>query len=235
LEDQERMASARNYFAWQGRMVTRELGRRVVEVGCGVGNFTGLLLDREVVVALDVEADCVERLRQRYPGQRNLHSFACDANSPEFEQVARFHPDSCVCLNVLEHIEDDGAALARMASVLTPGGVIVLIVPAFASLYGPIDRNLGHYRRYSRGSMRRLAAELGLGIRRLRFMNTVGFFGWWANSHIFRREAQSPGQIGFFDRYIVPVMSRVEDLVPPPYGQSLLVVLEKRRAAFYAG
>lgn len=221
------MAAAKNYFAWQGRLVTRELGRRVVEVGCGVGNFTGLLLDRDVVVALDVEADCVERLRARYPDKPNLHAFACDADSAEFHDVARFRPDSCVCLNVLEHIEDDRAALGRMASVLSPGGVIVLLLPAFPSLYGPIDRNLGHHRRYSRASVRRLAGATGLRIRKLRFMNTVGFFGWWVNANILRREAQSEGQIGFFDRYIVPVMSRVEDLVAPPFGQSLLVVLEK--------
>ena len=221
------MAAAKNYFAWQGRLVTHELGQRVVEVGCGVGNFTGLLLDRDVVVAVDVEADCVERLRRRYPGQSHLHAFACDADSDAFHDVARFHPDSCVCLNVLEHIADDRAALARMASVLDPGGVIVLLVPAFASLYGPIDRNLGHYRRYNRRSLRALAEATGLRIRKLRFMNTIGFFGWWANSHIFRREAQSLAQIEFFDRYIVPAMSRVEDVVPPPYGQSLLAVLVK--------
>jgi SAM-dependent methyltransferase len=228
LEDQQHMARAKNYFAWQGRLVTRELGRRVVEVGCGLGNFTGLLLDRDVIVAVDVEPDCVARLQARYPNQGNLHAFACDAGNAAFAQVARFQPDSCVCLNVLEHIENDREALSRMASVLGPEGVIVLIVPAFQSLYGPIDRNLGHYRRYSRASVRKLAAELGLRVNKLRFMNTVGFFGWWANSHIFRREKQSPGQIEFFDRYIVPVMSRVEGWVPPPYGQSLLVVLRKQ-------
>ena len=221
------MAAARNYFAWQGRLVTRELGRRVVEVGCGVGNFTGLLLDRELIVAVDVEPDCVERLLQRYARRSNLNALACDADSAAFQDVARFRPDSCVCLNVLEHIADDRSALARMASVLTPGGAIVLIVPAFPSLYGPIDRNLGHYRRYDRAAIRRLAAATGLHIRKLRFMNTAGFFGWWVNAKVLPREAQSSGQIGFFDRYIVPVMSRVEDWAPPPFGQSLLAVLQK--------
>ena len=221
------MAGAKNYFAWQGRLVTRELGRRVVEVGCGVGNFTGLLLDRDVIVAVDVEPVCVARLQTRYPNRGNLHAFACYVDSAAFEQVGRFQPDSCVCLNVLEHIENDRAALSRMASVLSPGGVIVLILPAFPSLFGPIDRNLGHYRRYTLASVRKLASETGLEVSKLRFMNTVGFFGWWANSHIFRREAQSPGQIEFFDRYIVPVISRLEGWVPPPYGQSLLVVLRK--------
>ena len=225
LEDQERMSQAKNYFAWQGRLVTCELGKRVVEVGCGLGNFTGLLLDREAVIAMDVETDCVERLRQRYPNQPNLHALVCNADSSDFNAVAAYRPDSCVCLNVLEHIEDDGAMLCRMSAVLTPGGVIVLMVPAFPSLYGLIDRNLGHYRRYRKDSIRKLAEACGLRIRKAHYMNFIGFFGWWANSHIFHREAQSAQQIEVFDRWVVPIQARLESLWPPPFGQSLLAVL----------
>jgi SAM-dependent methyltransferase len=227
VEDQQRMAKAKNYFAWQGRLVTRELGQRVVEVGCGVGNFTGMLLDREAIVALDAEPACVERVRARYPNQPNLTAFVCDAGQRYFPDLSSFHPDSCVCLNVLEHIEDDRQALRNMASGLDPGGVIVLIVPAFEALYGAIDRNLGHYRRYSSGSLCKLAAASGLRVRKAHYMNSIGFFGWWANARILRREAQSEGQIEFFDSRVVPVLSRLESWAPPPFGQSLFAVLEK--------
>jgi SAM-dependent methyltransferase len=132
-----------------------------------------------------------------------------------------------VCLNVLEHIEDDRQALRGMASILGPGGVIVLLVPAFPALYGPIDSNLGHYRRYSRGAIATLADSTGLRIRKVHYVNAVGFFGWWVNSHILRRGAQSERQIEIFDRYLVPLLSRLEGMVPPPFGQSLFVVLEK--------
>jgi len=227
LEDQERMSRAKNYFAWQSRLVTRELGRRVVEVGCGLGNFTGMLLHREAVIAVDSQPDCIERLKQRYPDRHNLHAFACDAASPAFRDLARFHPDTCVCLNALEHIEDDRRALHGMASILAPGGVIVLLVPAFPMLYGPIDANLGHYRRYSRRSIAHLADSAGLRIRKVHYMNALGFFGWWVNSHILKRRAQSEMQIAIFDRYLVPLLARLEGLTPPPFGQSLFVLLQK--------
>src|SRR5580704_13965811 len=66
LEDQQRMRRAKNYFAWQHRLIRKELGRRVLEVGCGVGNFTAMLLDRDAVVAVDVQPECIEQLKLRY-------------------------------------------------------------------------------------------------------------------------------------------------------------------------
>jgi SAM-dependent methyltransferase len=227
VEDQERMAQAANYVAWQARLVHPELGRRVLEVGCGLGNFTGTLLDREAVIAVDVEPACIDHLKRRYAESPNLQAFVCDVAGPEFRRLARFRPDSCVCLNVLEHTADDVSALQAMASVLTPGGKIVLIVPAFQALYGPIDRNLGHFRRYSRAGLVRLAPRAGLRLIRARYSNCLGFFGWWTNAHVLKRQAQSARQIAVFDRYLVPVISALEGVVPPPFGQSLVAVLER--------
>lgn len=227
LNDQKRMARAKNYFAWQGRLVRPEIGQRIIEVGCGTGNFTGMLLDRELVVALDVEPVCVERLLDRYPGRRNLEARALSATSVEFAALARLQPDSCVCLNVLEHVEDDQRAVEAMASILVPGGSIVLLLPAYPSLRGPIDHNLGHFRRYVPSDARRLADAAGLRIRKMRFMNSVGLFAWWANAHMFRLQAIPQWQIVFFDTIIAPVLSRLEAIVPPLFGQSLFVVLEK--------
>jgi hypothetical protein len=131
-----------------------------------------------------------------------------------------------VLLNVLEHIDDDLGTVQRIASILPPRGRIALLAPAFPSLYGPIDRNLGHYRRYSRVGIRHLAQAAGLEIRKLRYVNALGFFGWWTNAHLLRRTAQSESQIHLFDR-LVPMVSRLESIVPPPFGQSLFAVLEK--------
>lgn len=232
VKDQRLMTGAKNYFAWQCRLVKRELGRRVVEIGCGIGNFTGMLLDHEAVLAIDSEPRCIGHLRTRYAAADNLQVLNADWEAPDWEGrtfplLVDFAADSCVCLNVVEHMENDREALRHMAAILQPGGTIVLLVPAFPSLYGPIDRQLGHYRRYTREALRELAVATGLHIGKVRYMNAIGFFGWWTNAHIFRREAQSARQIAFFDRYVVPLSSRLESLVAPPFGQSLLVVLRK--------
>jgi hypothetical protein len=103
----------------------------------------------------------------------------------------------------------------------------VFLLPAFESLYGPIDRNLGHFRRYSKSGWRALAESAGFRVTEIRYFNLFGFFGWWANARILRRETQSEAQIELFDRTIVPLMSRVERWIDPPVGQSIFTVLEK--------
>jgi SAM-dependent methyltransferase len=227
ITDQERMTRAANYFAWQHRLAAPELGRRIIEVGCGIGNFTGSVLDREVVIATDVEPACCDRLQERYPSQSNLHVTVCAPGSRAFADLERWRPDTCVCLNVLEHIEDDRQALEAMAAVLVPAGRVLLLVPAFQALYGPIDRNLCHYRRYDRPRITTLAAVVGMRVEKLHYVNAIGFFGWWVNAHILRREAQSAGQIEIFDRWVVPWLSRLEAMAPPPFGQSLFAILRK--------
>jgi SAM-dependent methyltransferase len=227
LLDQQLMSRAKRYFAWQARTAKQHLGRRVIETGCGTGNFTRYLTDRELVVGMDVVEECVERARGRFAGHPNMQFRYLDVQDAEFLRLKALRPDTIVCLNVLEHVRDEGLALEHMRQVLIPGGRAVFLLPAFESLYGPIDRNLGHFRRYSKSAWRALAESAGFRVTHLRYFNLIGFFGWWANARILRREAQSASQIDLFDRVAVPVLSRVESWVEPPVGQSIFTVLEK--------
>lgn len=222
------MTRAVNYFAWQARIAMAPLGKRIVEVGCGIGNFTRMIADREMVIGLDIEPACIERHREAFAGKANVKQMVLDAMSPEFAELRAERPDSVVCLNVLEHIGDDLGTLKAFAGILPKGGRAVLIVPAFMALYGPIDKHLGHYRRYTLDSMRQTAEAAGFRATELRYMNTVGFFGWWVNAKVLKREEQSEGQIDLFDKGIVPVMAKLEEWVTPPFGQSVFAVLEKQ-------
>lgn len=225
VTDQRLMTRARNYLAWQARLVRPALGRRVLEVGCGIGNFTAELLDRDEIVAIDADPACVALLAERAP---RVNGFVREVGADSIADLARFRPDSCLFINALEHIEHDRQAMHDVAEILEPGGVVILLAPAFQGLHGPIDRNLGHYRRYSRAGIRGLADAAGLRVAKLHYVNFPGFFGWWINARVLQLEAQSQSQIDIFDRWIVPGMSRVEALIRPPLGLSLFAVLEKR-------
>ncbi len=221
------MSAASNYFDWQHRLILPELGSRVLEIGCGMGNFTEHLVHREMVIGIDVIDECVKAHRQRFTRYPNVTCQKKDVLDPSFTSLQNYRLDSVVCLNVLEHIENDHQALRQIHEVLPPGGRAIFIVPAFESLYGPIDAKLGHYRRYSKKSLRTVAEQAGFRIRQLRYMNFIGYFGWWINAHLLHKTEQSPAQIQFFDRQIVPLLSSLEMHWEPPWGQSLFTVLVK--------
>jgi SAM-dependent methyltransferase len=227
VRDQERMEHARRYFEWQFSMARKHLSARVLEVGCGLGNFTQYLTGRDLVVGIDNEPRCVEKHQKRFAGHANVVTISMDVLSSEFLELRRYEPSSIACLNVLEHVKDDAQALVHMNTVLPRGGTAVLIVPAFRSLYGPVDQKLGHYRRYSKRTLTRMAQDAGFRPRILRYINFAGFFGWWFNAHIFKKTEQSAAQIKIFDAAVVPVLSRLERWIHPLVGQSIFAVLVK--------
>jgi SAM-dependent methyltransferase len=138
-----------------------------LNAGCGVGDLSFLLAGRgHTVVGIDPGAECIALAiqRQEGDGRCTFHvSTIDDYHSEPFDCV--------IAVDVLEHIEDDRAALRKLASLLRPSGLLVLTVPAGQWLYGYHDEQLGHHRRYSRGSLRKLAETAAL-------VDDVRYFGF---------------------------------------------------------
>jgi hypothetical protein len=107
-------------------------------------------------------------------------------------------------------------------------GSLVIFVPAFELLMSGLDRRLGHYRRYTTGSLRKLLESAGFTVTALRYYNITGFFGWLWRFRILGNTKQSPGLVRFFDQVILPVQLRVERSLPLPVGQSVYAVAKKR-------
>ncbi len=136
--------------------------------------------------------------------------------------------DTALLINVLEHLQDDRAAVRKARSELRMDGSLVIFVPAFELLMSGLDRRLGHYRRYTTGSLRRLLEGAGFTVAELRYYNLTGFLGWLWRFRILGRTEQSPGLVRFFDRAILPVQLRVERALRLPVGQSVYAVAKKR-------
>ena len=226
VHDLEIMRAAKNYGRWIFNQFRSHLGLRIIECGAGIGNFTELLLDRELVVAVDAYAPCLERLRQRFASAPQVVPVLMDIASPEFTALAVHRPDTVVCINVLEHVEDDLRALAQMRTVLPPAGRLALLVPAFPCLYGTIDRKIGHYRRYTKRELVAKLRRAGFRIRALFYMNVVAPLGWWLNNRLLQRQEESPAQVLVFDRWIVPWLQPLEAAVRPPFGLSVIAIAE---------
>ncbi len=213
---------ARNYRARLLREFGADLAGRVLEVGAGIGQLTAELRAHpgvRAVLAVEPEPRFCERLRQRLPDQRVLCGTVADV--PEEDPW-----DALLCVNVLEHIADDAAELRVYRRLLAPaGGALCLFVPARPELYAPIDRDFGHYRRYTRPGLRARLEAAGFRVCRLRYYNCAGYFAWALSFCLLRRRAFSPAAVRFFDRVIFPVVHTLETRVlAPPFGQSLLAV-----------
>lgn len=219
------------YNHWVYDLLKDHVGGRVLEVGCGTGNITQYLArSADEVVGIDPVARFIDRFRQRFAGSGAVTSHRCtlaDLTAPT-EDAACF--DSVVSCNVFEHIEDHVGALEQVATHLRPGGKAVIFVPAGPIAFGKLDRELGHYRRYTIASLRQAMQDAGLEWVQGRYSNAVGLFGWWFNSVVLKKTEVPGDQAVMFNR-VVPILRRLEKLIRPPFGQSVIGVARKPRSA----
>src|SRR4051794_2578224 len=172
VEIQGSLERASNYNSWIVDQARAHIGRRVLDAGCGSGNLTSLLLDRDQVVAVDVWDDFVNVMQARFADHPNVAVHRYDLADPTMpEGLRRYELDSAICCNVLEHVEDHRAALTNIADSLVPGSPIFLLVPAFPALYGEHDRADHHFRRYTKRSLRETVEPLPIEIEDDHYMN----------------------------------------------------------------
>ena len=222
-----RMARLEPYNRWLAARFEGSVGARVLEIGAGFGNMTRHLLGRELVVASDLDPVALEYLRGSFREDASIRvaSYRFPLDPAERDQIRALRIDTVVCLNVLEHIEQDVATLSDLHAVLGPGGRLILIVPALARLYGTLDENLHHFRRYEKRELEQKVRDAGFVLEDCRFLNRPGILGWYINGKILRRRVLPRGQLAAF-RLLFPLLKR-EEKNPPSIGMSLLAIARK--------
>ncbi len=224
------MAAAPRYNEWQYHQIERFIGSRVLEVGAGIGNMSQHIVtgDREMVVLTDPDEAYRSALRKRFAGESKV--IVEPLRLPDVTAIhtlAAMRLDTAVALNVVEHVEDDVGALRQLGEVVGSGGLIVVLVPALPSIYGSLDEELGHFRRYTRRSLAGTFNDAGLDLVHMAWFNRVGVLGWWLNARVRRQRLIPLRQLRLFDA-LVPLL-RFERVVPLPFGQSLIGVGRPRQ------
>jgi SAM-dependent methyltransferase len=214
------LGAADQFTAWVGSEIQPHIGRAVLEIGCGTGTFTRLFAaGADRVVALDIDPGFVDTARAATANLPQVHVECSDALRADLPKGL----DTVVMLDVLEHLPDDVAMLKKLRGSLAPGGRIVLKVPAMPSLFSPMDRAIGHYRRYSPRSLRQALDAAGFTPTVCKSFNVLGILGWWLNGRVLGRTTPPADQVKLFDM-LTPWLRRIEQAVRPPIGLSLIAV-----------
>lgn len=226
-EQLETGRGAENYNRWIVEQFAPFTGRRIMEVGCGIGNLSRYWTDREAFVGIDTEPECVAKCVERFRDQPSARFVRDFVGAPDW--VARWsehRPDTIVAVNVLEHIREDLAALRGWRDILRAGGGghVCVFVPAFEFAFSAFDKRYGHYRRYTKDTLRDKLLDAGLELEVLRYFNMPGLLAWWVTFVLLRRGDAIPGQVGLYDRVVVPLVRRLESVVTPPFGNSVVAV-----------
>ncbi|MCP3144158.1 methyltransferase domain-containing protein [Pyxidicoccus xibeiensis] len=220
----ERMDGATHYNQWLARRFREHLGRRVLEIGAGIGTITRELEPGlELLVALEVDRFYVDRLKNLFRGKPHVRPYLSDVALADWESLKAERLDTIVLSNVLEHIPDDAAAVRRFRQILSPGGRVVILVPALQQLFGAIDEAVGHHRRYTPATLRAVLEQNGFEVEKLEWMNLAGLPGWFVNSRLLRRRAVPKLQLKLYDT-LAPFLARAESHVKLPVGMSLFAV-----------
>jgi 2-polyprenyl-3-methyl-5-hydroxy-6-metoxy-1,4-benzoquinol methylase len=223
-EELEYLASAERLCDWMFTQFAAEVHGSVAEAGAGIGTFSERLLEAgaEELLLLEPDVTLVRGLEHRFahdPRVRIARESLPEA--PSLEEASR---DLVLCQNVLEHVDDDAAAVRTMARALRPGGTLALLVPAGPRLYGALDRSYGHRRRYDRGRVEALLVEAGLVLRELRPFNLLGVPGWWLKNR--RAGARvGPRSLAAYE-LLVRGWRPLEQQLRPRWGLSLVALAD---------
>ncbi len=188
---------------WMLEQFSKYVGQNVFEAGCGIGNFTELLLDRRNLTCADFEPAYVDLMNRKY-GYRESFS-ARVVNLEDEADFGKLEPasyDTIICLNVLEHLKDDAMVLNNFFRLLKPGGHAIVLVPQHMWLYTPIDEAVGHYRRYSHQELKTKMELAGFQVVQQTGFNKLGVPGWFVNGKLLRRRDLGNKQVWLFDKLI---------------------------------
>jgi SAM-dependent methyltransferase len=203
------MANMTAYPNYLFKQVLPILGDRVWEIGIGYGFYTRMLLAIEKqVLATDVDSECITQLQNSLDERSSVQYLRvdlCDRDS--VCQASAFEADSVLCFNVLEHIQKDVQALQWIRESVRPNATLGLIVPAHQGLFGKMDSQAGHFRRYSCNSLRNALVEAGWKVDRIRYINALGACGWWFHNRV-RKSA------GLQDNHVNQQMSAMDRWLP---------------------
>jgi cyclopropane fatty-acyl-phospholipid synthase-like methyltransferase len=199
----------------------------VLEVGAGIGATTHLLNKGTTPswLMLEPDGEMCKLLKEKIASKE--FPLNCQLKTGTIKDISEKF-DTIIYIDVLEHIEADGDELLKATALLNTGGYIIVLAPAFQSLYNPFDKAIGHHRRYSRKMLKEIVPG-GLQMVINRYYDTVGYFAAFINKILLRQKYPTIKQVLFWDRWMIPVSKLTDKLLFHSFGKSIIGVWQKKQ------
>ncbi|MGH7044820.1 MAG: class I SAM-dependent methyltransferase [Stellaceae bacterium] len=220
----ELFATATNWKSYLASVLDPFVTGRVLDVGAGIGTNIAYLCNPRVVewTSLEPDPDLAQQIGAANALRRSLAPCRVATGTiGDLDPALRF--DTILYLDVLEHIADDRAELARARGHLAEGGNLVVVGPAHPFLFSGFDAAIGHHRRYDHTSLIALTPE-GCRLDAFLMLDCAGFFASLANRLILRKALPSQRQIAVWDHSLVPASRRLDPLTRYKFGKTVFAV-----------
>lgn len=232
LETLQSVSVADKFNRWMYESIKPFLKGEILEIGSGIGNITNCVLhDNFSITASDIRDNYCFILHNRFDENPLLKEVRnIDIVHPDFDEVYKdlFEKfDSIFALNIVEHVENDKLAIENCKKLLKTGGNLIILVPAFQSLYNHFDKELEHYKRYTRKNLCHLYLSTDLIIHKSMYFNAMGIAGWWFSGNLLRKKIIPEGQMKLYNT-LVPVFRLLDKILMNKIGLSVICFGSKK-------
>ncbi len=221
-----RLSRAEKFNSWMADTIRPYVGQNVLEIGAGIGNITKEFMPKKNYFASDINPLYLQILNNFTHNKPYLTvSYLNIEDVTELRKNKKFF-DTVICLNVMEHLDDDLGVLNNIANILEIDGRAVILVPRGPFLFGSLDEVLGHKRRYSKKTLKELISKSDFEIDELIQFNKVSMLPWFLNGKILKKRTFGFFQI-FMMNLLTPIFRKIDRFLPWP-SLSYIAILKKK-------
>lgn len=226
METLESIAGADRFNEWMYQTIAPYCKGRILEIGSGIGNISKYFVEsNQDLVLSDIRDNYLEYLGNVLP---NVPSVKINLVDPNFETEYAEHLgtfDTVFALNVVEHIKEDEVAMLNCKKLLRENGNVIILVPAYNTIYNSFDTALEHFRRYTRSSFKKMVKN-HFTIIHTQYFNFIGIAGWIVSGGILKKKSIPKGQMKLYNS-LVPIFKVIDKVLFNTVGLSFIYVGQK--------
>jgi 2-polyprenyl-3-methyl-5-hydroxy-6-metoxy-1,4-benzoquinol methylase len=223
-KDLDAMSGVNNYYNWINSMIKNYVGKEILEVGAGNGNFTKALATRfSNSILLSIEpSDQMYTQLSKIPLRTN--QTISQSRLDQLNEIELF--DTIIYNNVMEHVEDDQQEIKLAYSKLKPGGHLIMFSPAQPFLMSDFDRSIGHYRRYTLKEKVQKTINASFEVKEKYYVDFPGVLAWFIFVKLLKFDI-SGENAGLYDKIIVPILQIWDPAKLLHFGKNIMVIGRK--------